>query len=81
VLVLLNCEQRSADLIERVAVPQRSRGPIKMDLLTYGIGAQILRDVNVRKMRLMATNMKLPSLAGWSLEIAGYEQPQRMKVK
>jgi 3,4-dihydroxy 2-butanone 4-phosphate synthase/GTP cyclohydrolase II len=76
VVVLLNCSESAAQLIERVA-EIRPRVPARPELLTYGIGAQILRDLNVGKMRLMATPRKMPSMAGWSLEVTGYEQPAR----
>ena len=40
------------------------------DLRDYGIGAQILRDLGVRKMRLMTNNpKKLHGLQGYGLEI------------
>jgi 3,4-dihydroxy 2-butanone 4-phosphate synthase/GTP cyclohydrolase II len=78
VLVLLNCAERAGQLIERVASPGR-RSPAKMDLLTYGIGAQILRDLGVRKMRLMAAPRKMPSMAGWELEVTGYVESPRKK--
>ena len=38
-----------------------------MDLRNYGIGAQILRDVNVGRMRLLARPRKMPSMAGFDL--------------
>ncbi len=42
----------------------------KMDLRDYGIGAQILRDLGVRKMRLMTNNpTKRAGLIGYGLEI------------
>jgi 3,4-dihydroxy 2-butanone 4-phosphate synthase / GTP cyclohydrolase II len=42
------------------------------DLRDYGIGAQILRDIGVEKMRLMTNNpRKLVGLEGYGLEIAG----------
>ena len=74
VMVLLNCSESAGQLIERVASPGRPKGAPagRMDLLTYGIGAQILRDLKVGKMRLMAEPRKMPSMAGWELEIAGY---------
>ena len=78
VIVLLNCAQSSADLIERVAQSPSPRPPAKMDLLTYGIGAQILRDLRVSKMRLMARERKMPSMTGWALEVAGYVTPERV---
>ncbi len=74
VMVLLNCAQSPAQLIERVASPERPEGPSRMDFLTYGIGAQILRDLKVGKMRLMASPRKMPSMAGWELEVTGYAE-------
>ena len=47
--------------------------PAKMDLRNYGIGAQILRDLNVGRMRLLAKPRKMPSMAGFDLEVTGYE--------
>ena len=44
-----------------------------MDLRNYGIGAQILRDLNVGRMRLLAKPRKMPSMAGFDLEVTGYE--------
>ena len=80
VLVLLNCSESAGQLIERVAAPGR-RSPAKNDLLTYGIGAQILRDLGVRRMRLMAAPRKMPSMAGWDLEVTGYvESPRRSRL-
>jgi 3,4-dihydroxy 2-butanone 4-phosphate synthase / GTP cyclohydrolase II len=72
IMVLLNCSEGAGQLIERVASAKRPKTPAKMDFLTYGIGAQILRDLKVGKMRLMAAPRKMPSMAGWELEIAGY---------
>ena len=43
-----------------------------MDLRNYGIGAQILRDLNVGRMRLLAKPRKMPSMAGFDLEVTGY---------
>ena len=77
VMVLLNCAETAAQLAERVASQTKPRPAAKMELLTYGIGAQILRDLDVGKMRLMATPRKMPSMAGWDLQVAEYVQPQR----
>jgi len=42
----------------------------KADLRNYGIGAQILKDVGVRKMRLLTNNpKKIKGLSGYGLEI------------
>ena len=44
-----------------------------MDLRTYGIGAQILKDLSVGKMKLLANQRKMPSMAGFDLEVTGYQ--------
>jgi 3,4-dihydroxy 2-butanone 4-phosphate synthase/GTP cyclohydrolase II len=44
----------------------------RMDLRTYGIGAQILKDVGVGRMRLLANPRKMPSMTGFNLEVTGY---------
>ena len=51
--------------------PERGR----MDLRTYGVGAQILRECGVHRMLLLGTPRRLPSMAGYGLEIAGYVAP------
>jgi 3,4-dihydroxy 2-butanone 4-phosphate synthase/GTP cyclohydrolase II len=44
----------------------------KADLRDYGIGAQILRDIGVRKMKLMTNNpKKIIGLEGYGLEVVG----------
>src|SRR5512134_866750 len=63
VMVLMNCTQDEAP------APKAARS---LDLRLYGIGAQILRDLGVGKMRLMATPRKMPSMAGFGLEVTGY---------
>ena len=40
---------------------------------TVGIGAQILRDLGVSRMRVMSTPRRFTGLAGFGLEIVGYE--------
>jgi 3,4-dihydroxy 2-butanone 4-phosphate synthase/GTP cyclohydrolase II len=44
----------------------------QFDLRTYGIGAQILRDVGVRRMRLLGSPRRMPSMTGYGLEITGF---------
>jgi len=46
-----------------------------MDLRNYGIGAQILRDLGIGRMRVLAQPRKMPSMTGFGLEITGYEDP------
>ena len=76
VMVLLNCTQTTEVLESRLSETHAPRRG--MDLRLYGIGAQILRDLGVRRMRLMATPRKMPSMAGFGLEVTGYaELPRR----
>src|SRR6266436_4024786 len=78
VMVLLNCTQTSEALEARLAETRAPRGGRGMDLRLYGIGAQILRDLGVGCMRLMAAPRKMPSMAGFGLEVTGYaELPKR----
>ena len=75
VAVLLNCGESAAQLLEQFEgtarasqAPERGR----MDLRTYGVGAQILRECGVHKMNLMGNPRRMPSMTGYGLEITGY---------
>ncbi len=83
VVVLLNVAQDAEAVFQRfdaclaadrgdVAGLQAMRRAAKMDLRTYGIGAQILRDLGVRKMRLLSNPRKMPSMSGFDLEVLGF---------
>ena len=72
VAVLLNCTQSTEALEARLGERVDPRASRSVDLRVYGIGAQILRDLGVRRMRLMATPRKMPSMAGFGLEVVGY---------
>lgn len=73
VIVLLHRPESARELRER-AIAAEAPAPAKVDLRNYGIGAQILRDLNVGRMRLLARPRKMPSMAGFGLEITGYEE-------
>lgn len=77
VVVLLNAGESASQLLAQFEgtarashAPERGR----MDLRTYGVGAQILRDCGVHKMNLMGNPRRLPSMVGYGLEVAGYIQ-------
>lgn len=70
VILLLQRKGAHDHLIEQVRSPQMQEP--KMDVRTYGLGAQILRDLGVGKMRLLSTPRKLPSMAGFGLEIVEF---------
>jgi 3,4-dihydroxy 2-butanone 4-phosphate synthase/GTP cyclohydrolase II len=77
VMVLLNCAQTDEALQAQLAGDKPARAGRSADLRTYGIGAQILRDLGVGKMRLMAAPRKMPSMAGFGLEVTGYAERAR----
>ena len=75
VVVLLHRPESAGELRQRALAAEPAISS-KVDLRNYGIGAQILRDLNVGKMRLLAKPRKMPSMTGFDLEVTGYvEQP------
>ena len=75
VVVLLNCGESGEQLLNQFDGTARSaHGPARcrMDLRSYGVGAQILRDCGVQKRRLMGNPRRMPSMTGYGLEITGY---------
>ncbi|MBA4193176.1 MAG: 3,4-dihydroxy-2-butanone-4-phosphate synthase [Hydrogenophaga sp.] len=75
VAVLLNCGEDATRLLAQFEGTARSaqapeRG--RMDLRTYGVGAQILRECGVQRMRLMGNPRRMPSMTGYGLEITGF---------
>jgi 3,4-dihydroxy 2-butanone 4-phosphate synthase/GTP cyclohydrolase II len=80
VLVMLNCAQDGQRLVshfEALNAPPgsapRPRRAAKMDLRTYGVGAQILRELGVGRMRLLSAPRRMPSMAGYDLQVVGFE--------
>jgi 3,4-dihydroxy 2-butanone 4-phosphate synthase/GTP cyclohydrolase II len=76
--LLLNCGESAAALMpqvigERHAMPA-TRG--QMDLRTYGVGAQILRELGIAKMRLLGSPRRMPSMTGYGLEVTGFVAAQ-----
>jgi len=75
VVVLLNGGESAEQLLAQFhGTARASHGPDRgrMDLRTYGIGAQILRECGVHRMTLMGHPRRMPSMAGYGLEITGY---------
>jgi 3,4-dihydroxy 2-butanone 4-phosphate synthase/GTP cyclohydrolase II len=74
VAVLLNAGEDTAALtaqFDRTAPGMvSSRG--QMDLRTYGIGAQILRELGVARMKLLGSPRRMPSMTGYGLEVTGF---------
>ena len=76
VLVLMRREESAASILEHLAPREKQpRASAKWDPRIHGIGAQILRHLNVRRMRVLAWPKKIPSMAGFDLEVVEYIPP------
>ena len=73
VVVVLAGENAADGLLERLrgALPAEIASPAQWRRL--GLGAQILVDLGVRRLRVLGTPRKLVGLAGFGLEVEGYE--------
>jgi 3,4-dihydroxy 2-butanone 4-phosphate synthase / GTP cyclohydrolase II len=79
VVVVLNNQITNRELVRQVrlyndtsdgAVPKRENPT--MDWRQIGLGAQILADVGVRKMRVMSNRRKYHAISGFGLEVVEY---------
>ncbi len=76
VVVVLSKLETTEHLVERMQRCQQQDQGHKLpekepvsDLRTFGVGAQILSDLGVHKMRVIGTPMKMHALAGFGLEV------------
>ena len=73
VIVLLRRPETGQDILDALSEQSPAQRPAaKWDPRLYGIGAQILRDLGVRRMKLLASPRRMPSVAGFDLEVTGY---------
>jgi 3,4-dihydroxy 2-butanone 4-phosphate synthase/GTP cyclohydrolase II len=82
VIVFINQEYQSFDLINRLSELRKIQVDnkklkllTKMDNRDFGIGAQILHDLNIQKIRLISNakaNVKRVGMVGYGLEIVEY---------
>jgi 3,4-dihydroxy 2-butanone 4-phosphate synthase/GTP cyclohydrolase II len=75
--LLLNCGEDAAALLPQLGEGRREPAPPRsqMDLRTYGVGAQILRDLGIARMRLLGSPRRMPSMTGYGLEVTGFVAP------
>lgn len=79
-VVVILCNQiETADLIAQVHDYRRHDEPARLparpeveDLRTIGLGAQILADIGVRKMRVLSARKRIHSISGFGLEVQEY---------
>ncbi len=78
VVVILRPEETARDLMDAVQLLQRAEAPMSANtagtrvLRTYGIGAQILKDLGLTRMRVLSAPKQLHGLSGFDLEIVEY---------
>jgi 3,4-dihydroxy 2-butanone 4-phosphate synthase/GTP cyclohydrolase II len=80
IIVVLRNHDTSRDMIQRMREFQYHdkeqqnipAGDSKRHLRTYGIGAQILCDLGVQKMRVLSAPKSLHAISGFDLEIVEY---------
>ena len=73
-VILLNCTQAAEIVLPQLlgAVPGDATTRTQIDLRTYGVGAQILRELGVRRMKLLGSPRRMPSMTGYGLEVTGF---------
>jgi 3,4-dihydroxy 2-butanone 4-phosphate synthase / GTP cyclohydrolase II len=71
VLICINCgNENTQNFIAEFM--GNIQAPSKADLRTYGIGAQILKNLGVGNMRLLANPRRVNSMTGFGLHIVDY---------
>jgi len=74
VVIVLRWDETPSDLIEAAqaigrAQPRSAQGPV---LRTYGIGAQIIQDLGITRMRVLSAPKQMHGLSAFGLEVVSY---------
>jgi 3,4-dihydroxy 2-butanone 4-phosphate synthase/GTP cyclohydrolase II len=78
VIIVLRPGESPRELMDAVQAMDRSENGTSQSssgthvLRTYGIGAQILKDLGLKRMRVLSAPKQLQGLSGFDLEIVGY---------
>ncbi len=79
VIVILRSHETSNELVHRIDHYQKlqlgeasSHLSNKKNLRTYGLGAQILKSIGVKRMKVMSAPKKIHGLSGFGLEVVEY---------
>ena len=82
-ILFINQEQTSENLLARITIlkDMQKEGkdniapPMKMDFKDYGIGAQILHDLKIQKLKVISNSKQAPriGITGYGIKIAGYQ--------
>jgi len=76
VIIFLNYQEsqnKISDILETINIPTDNTN----DLRNYGIGSQILVDIGVKKMKLLASPRKMPSMIGYGLQVTEFIKNNR----
>ena len=71
VIIFLNYQEsqnKISNILETINIPTDNTN----DLRYYGIGSQILVDLGVKKMKLLASPRKMPSMIGYGLQVTEF---------
>jgi 3,4-dihydroxy 2-butanone 4-phosphate synthase/GTP cyclohydrolase II len=73
IVVVLAGDDDAATLLDRLGGVAPTDDAGRSQWRRLGLGAQILADLGVRRLRVLGTPRKLVALGGFGLEVAGYE--------
>ena len=82
-LLFINQEQNSENLLARIYTLKKMQDegkldeipPMKMDIKDFGIGAQILHDMGIKKLKVISNSKQKPriGITGYGINIEGYK--------
>lgn len=82
-VLFINHEQTPENLLSRLGLLRQMQKegkdnvapPMKMDFKDFGIGAQILHDLNIKKLKVISNSKQAPriGITGYGITIAGYQ--------
>ncbi|MAH76996.1 MAG: 3,4-dihydroxy-2-butanone-4-phosphate synthase [Gammaproteobacteria bacterium] len=73
IILLIDGERNKAEEFQEINASKKNRKSIpNNDPRRIGIGSQILRDLGVKQIKLMGSEVRYPSLSGFDLEVIEY---------
>ena len=73
IILLLDGDSQKEDEFNEIKASKKKRQNIpNNDSRRIGIGSQILRDLGVKKIKLMGSEVRYPSLSGFGLEVTNF---------
>ena len=82
-ILFINHEQTPENLLSRIGILKQMQEegkdniapPMKMDFKDFGIGAQILQNLNIKKLKVISNSKQAPriGITGYGITIAGYQ--------